>query len=109
VPYVNIISGTIYFFNKQIRSSFIKLGILSFVFLFIGAGVYKGVINNVSAVKSSAKDTLNYKRKFDVFFDKNSFDKNVNFVVVGVPFVSDIQKVQLDQLYPSHSGSVEDV
>jgi hypothetical protein len=34
-----------------------------------------------------------YKKRFDDFFAKHKFDKNVNFVLVDSPFVSDIQSI----------------
>jgi hypothetical protein len=52
-----------------------------------------GINKNYYGIKNNAQNSLIYKTKFENFFAKNKFDKNVNFIVFGIPFVSDIRYV----------------
>ncbi len=93
-PYlVSVFVFGIYFFKKEVKKGCFKYFILTIVFLLSGSSVGFGIYKNVRSIIGSSKDGLVYKQKFSEFFNENSFDKNANFVVIGSPFVSDIQNV----------------
>lgn len=82
----------IYFFRKNYQSKFAK--VLCYIVLTISfLGTVKSTLKNIKLIKSNCVNTLKYKEKFAQFFQENNFDKNANFIVVGSPFVSDIQNV----------------
>ena len=83
----------VYLFKKDYKKGFIKNLILSMTFFLMGISVVFGIYKNTNGLSGAAKSTLLYKSNYSTFFKENSFDKNVNFIVIGSPYVSDIHGV----------------
>ena len=83
----------IYFYKIDIKNVYIKIIGLFFTIIIVLGAIFLGIQKNSSRVKNAAEESLVYKKKFANFFKKNKFNKDVNFIVVGSPFVSDIQNI----------------
>ncbi|KKP24444.1 MAG: hypothetical protein SZ59_C0002G0290 [candidate division TM6 bacterium GW2011_GWF2_28_16] len=82
-----------YLFSKLNINKYFKNIILFIIFIIIIFYIKSGFYNNLSSIKNNAQNSILYKSKFEKFFNKNKFNKNNNFIIFGVPFVSDMQYI----------------
>ncbi|MBU4387316.1 hypothetical protein KJ644_02460, partial [Candidatus Dependentiae bacterium] len=82
-----------YLFSKKNIAKILKNSVLFAFILLILLSIKLGLYRNYYGIKNNSQNSLIYKTKFEKFFSKNKFDKNANFIVFGIPFVSDIRYV----------------
>lgn len=90
---IAIVFWGLHFFLREIkRPVFIYLFFLSIV---LGSAFYTftGMCKNIQEIKNNCADSQIIKNRFTSFFEENKFESDANFVVMGSPFVSDIQNI----------------
>ncbi len=83
----------IYLFSKKNINKYFKNIIILILFALILLSIKVGFYKNLSGIKNNAKNSLIYKSKFEKFFKENKFPEKTNFIVFGIPFVSDVQYI----------------
>jgi hypothetical protein len=83
----------IYLFSKECAGSFFKKIILIISIVLVAGSIWTGFQKNIRGIKSAKESSLVEKEKYAKFFRENSFEKNVNFIVISEPFESDIQNI----------------
>lgn len=79
--------------NVSFDNRYIKLPVLILSLSLSVLSIKQGIYKNIYGIKGNAKNSLIYKLKFEQFFKENKFNKDVNFIIFGVPFASDIKHV----------------
>lgn len=86
--------------NVSFDNKYIKLPILILCLSLGALSIWQGVYKTIGGIKNGAESSLIYKSKFEQFFKENKFNKSeetfnvdVNFIIFGVPFASDIKHV----------------
>lgn len=83
----------IYLFSEKKINKYFKYSVqvVCFIILFLSIG--QGAYKNLNGTKASAINTLLYREKFDRFFEEHQFAKNVNFILFGIPLLSDVNYI----------------
>jgi hypothetical protein len=83
----------VYLISQRIERTSLRTLLFLIITLASVAYVCNGINKNFSGIKSICQETRRYRQKFADFFEKHKFDPDVNFIVMGSPFASDIQNV----------------
>ena len=83
----------IYLFSKESITRYIKLPFLLLCLSLAVLSIRQGIYKSIGGIKNGAKNSLIYKSTFEQFFKENKFNKNVNFIIFGVPFASDLKQI----------------
>lgn len=78
---------------SSIKSKVGQCSALSLFCVVAGIASMHGLSKNQHNLAVSASDRYLYKKRFDDFFSKHTFDRHARFVLLSSPFVSDIQSI----------------
>jgi len=81
-----------YLLTKQ-NSGLKQKILLGAALLFAGLATIKGAYQNSFELASAGRGAWEYNKRFEKFFQENTFDKKVKVILLGSPFVSDIQSI----------------
>ncbi len=89
---IAIVIFGIYFILTQ-RRTFASCTIITIMLTCTGYSLITGIQNNISRLNGNGTSMIEFEQRYARLFAQNSFPKGTNFILLGSPFVSDIQNI----------------